>query len=126
LEAIRFNVEGIKRNCEKIQKELIAKRYLHLVFLSFYNDKSCDLINLIYVELDQIRKMKNLRPIFSTIIISISFSLMGCSVDLNKNGTPALFETKIEAEKAAKNFNCTGAHKMGDKWMPCKSHADHD
>ncbi len=51
---------------------------------------------------------------------------MGCSVDSQTNGTPALFETKEEAEKAAKDFNCTGAHKMGDKWIPCKSHADHE
>ena len=66
--------------------------------------------------------MNNLKPFFTTIIISISFSLMGCSVDSQTSGTPALFETKAEAKKAAKAFNCTGAHKMGDKWMPCKSH----
>ena len=47
---------------------------------------------------------------------------MGCSSNSQKSGTPALFETKLEAETAAKNFNCTGAHKMGEKWMPCKSH----
>ena len=70
--------------------------------------------------------MNNLRPIFTTIIISISFSLMGCSGNPKTNGTPALFETKAEAEEAAKDFNCTGAHKMGDKWMPCQSHADHE
>ena len=50
---------------------------------------------------------------------------MGCSGNPNTNGTPALFETKAEAEEAAKDFNCTGAHKMGDKWMPCQNHADH-
>ncbi len=38
---------------------------------------------------------------------------------------PALFDTKVEAEQAAKKFNCTGAHKMGEKWMPCKSHKVH-
>ena len=66
--------------------------------------------------------MKNFKPIFSTIIISLSFSLIGCSSNSQRKGTPALFDTKLEAEKAAKNFNCTGAHKMGEKWMPCKSH----
>ena len=66
--------------------------------------------------------MKNLKPIFSTIIISVSFSLIGCSNNSQPSGIPALFETKLEAEKAAKNFNCAGAHKMGEKWMPCKSH----
>ena len=69
--------------------------------------------------------MNNLKPIFTAIMISISFSLMGCSGNSKTKGTPALFETKTEADKAAKDFNCTGAHKMGDKWMPCKSHADH-
>ena len=38
---------------------------------------------------------------------------------------PALFESKIEAEKAAKKFGCKGAHKMGKKWMPCEKHGDH-
>ncbi len=33
-----------------------------------------------------------------------------------------LFNTKEEAEKAASNYGCTGAHKMGKKWMPCKTH----
>ena len=69
--------------------------------------------------------MNKFKPILSTIILSISFSLIGCSDNSQTNGTPPLFETKIEAEKAAKDFNCTGAHKMGDKWMPCKSHDAH-
>ena len=51
---------------------------------------------------------------------------MGCSGNSQTNRTPALFDTKAEAEKAAKDFNCTGAHKMGDKWMPCKSHENHE
>ena len=51
---------------------------------------------------------------------------MGCSGESQTNGTPALFETKAEAEKAAKNFNCTGAHKMGNQWMPCESHIDYE
>tara|TARA_B100000963_G_scaffold308783_1_gene284404 strand:- start:25 stop:453 length:429 start_codon:yes stop_codon:yes gene_type:complete len=33
-----------------------------------------------------------------------------------------LFKTKIEAENKAKTLNCMGAHKMGDKWMPCNTH----
>tara|TARA_Y100001968_G_scaffold144045_1_gene131553 strand:- start:893 stop:1105 length:213 start_codon:yes stop_codon:yes gene_type:complete len=70
--------------------------------------------------------MNNLRTVLTTIIISISFSLMGCSGDSKTNGTPSLFETKAEAETAAKDFNCSGAHKMGNKWMPCKSHANHE
>tara|TARA_B100000579_G_C22069934_1_gene505262 strand:- start:94 stop:351 length:258 start_codon:yes stop_codon:yes gene_type:complete len=70
--------------------------------------------------------MNNLKPVFTAIIVSISFSLMGCSGNSKMKGTTTIFETKAEAEKAAKDFNCTGAHKMGDKWMPCKSHADHE
>ncbi len=70
--------------------------------------------------------MKSLKPLASFLVISLSFSLMGCSTKSETGGTPALFETKAEAEKAAKDFNCTGSHKMGDKWMPCKSHDDHE
>ena len=64
----------------------------------------------------------NFKSIPSAIFISIPFLLMGCTSNFKTSGSPALFDTKVEAEKAAKNFNCTGAHKMGKKWMPCKSH----
>ena len=70
--------------------------------------------------------MDKLKSFLSTIILSLSFSLIGCSDNTQTKVTPSLFETKIEAEKAAKDFNCTGAHKMGNKWMPCKTHADHE
>jgi hypothetical protein len=36
---------------------------------------------------------------------------------------PAVYATQAEAEKAAKlHFNCSGAHKMGNQWMPCAAH----
>ena len=35
---------------------------------------------------------------------------------------PGLFRTKEAAEKAAAKYGCIGAHKMGEKWMPCKMH----
>ena len=35
---------------------------------------------------------------------------------------PSLFKTKEGAEKAASEYGCIGAHKMGEKWMPCKMH----
>ena len=57
--------------------------------------------------------------------ISIFSSLIGCSAEVNKGRIPSLYDTKAEAEKAAKDFNCTGAHKMGEKWMPCDKHEDH-
>ena len=70
--------------------------------------------------------MKVFKPIVSILFISLSFSLMGCSTNSESNSTRALFNTKEEATKAAKDFNCTGAHQMGDKWMPCKSHDAHE
>ena len=57
--------------------------------------------------------------------MSLSLSLMGCSTNSEPSNTRALFDTREEAAKAAKDFNCTGAHQMGDKWMPCTSHDDH-
>ena len=42
----------------------------------------------------------------------------------SSGGVQALYPTKAAAEKAAKHFHCTGAHQMGDKWMPCAKHAD--
>ena len=33
-----------------------------------------------------------------------------------------LVNTKKEAEEAALKYGCVGAHKMGNKWMPCKMH----
>ena len=39
-----------------------------------------------------------------------------------QKGTKAMFATKAEAEAAAKQFHCQGAHKMGAMWMPCASH----
>ena len=70
--------------------------------------------------------MKSLKPIVSVLVMTISFSIMGCSTNSESSSTKALFDTREEAAKAAKNFNCTGAHKMGNKWMPCKSHDAHE
>ena len=61
--------------------------------------------------------------IFSQFIL-ITF-LFGCTSKVEEK-TPALFDTRREALKAAKSFNCTGAHKMGDKWMPCSTHESHE
>ncbi len=70
--------------------------------------------------------MRNLKPILSVLAISLSFSVLGCSSNSESNSTRALFDTKAEAEKAAKDFNCTGAHQMDNKWMPCESHGAHE
>ena len=70
--------------------------------------------------------MKSLKPIVSVLVMTISFSIMGCPTNSESSSTRALFDTREEAAKAAKNLNCTGAHKMGNKWMPCKSHDAHE
>ena len=61
---------------------------------------------------------------YCALISVLSFSLMGCTNIAESSRTKVLFRTKVEAEKASKDFNCTGAHQMGDKWMPCKKHRD--
>jgi hypothetical protein len=45
----------------------------------------------------------------------------------SKTAVPALYPTRAEAEKAARlHFHCSGAHPMGDQWMPCAQHgSDH-
>ncbi len=59
------------------------------------------------------------------IFLSLTTALLlGCSNEPEKNGSAALFNTKAEAENAAKSFGCTGAHKMGAKWMPCEKHGE--
>ncbi len=40
----------------------------------------------------------------------------------NSKQKSSLFKTREEAENNAKSLNCEGAHKMGDRWMPCNSH----
>lgn len=48
---------------------------------------------------------------------------LGTYAQPSSSGVPALYATKAEAEAAAKkHFNCTGAHQMGNQWMPCASH----
>ncbi len=55
----------------------------------------------------------------------MSTPLFSCSSKTTESGVPALFDSKEEAVRAAKNFGCQGAHQMGDKWMPCENHGDH-
>ena len=50
--------------------------------------------------------------------------LVACAQHNSSGAVPAMYATKAEAEKAAPKFNCTGAHQMGDKWMPCAKHGD--
>jgi len=67
-----------------------------------------------------------LRHIVAASISGISLSVcstLGPVAQANTNGVPAMYATKAEAEAAAKqHFKCTGAHRMGDQWMPCATH----
>ena len=47
---------------------------------------------------------------------------VACAQHADAARTPGMYATKAEAEAAAKEFNCTGAHAMGDQWMPCEHH----
>ena len=49
--------------------------------------------------------------------------LLGGGALANTTAVPAVYATKAEAEIAAReHFNCTGAHPMGNQWMPCSKH----
>ncbi len=82
-------------------------------------------INVAIVKLVKLVSMKLFHSSASVFFIAFSFLFVGCSSISNQSKTQSLFNTKTEAEKAAKNFNCVGAHKMGNKWMPCEKHGDH-
>jgi len=45
--------------------------------------------------------------------------LLGGSALANPTAVPATYATKAEAEAAASKLGCTGAHPMGNQWMPC-------
>jgi hypothetical protein len=48
--------------------------------------------------------------------------LLGGSALANPTAVPATYATKAEAEAAASKLGCTGAHPMGNQWMPCAKH----
>ncbi len=69
----------------------------------------------------------NRNHFLSIVFITLfSIPIIGCSNHTKETATPALFETEQEAINAAKDFECTGAHKMGNKWMPCEKHGDNE
>ena len=73
--------------------------------------------------------MRCLAPLLAlTAAIGASLSggpaVMAAPAPTAQGCTKAMFATKAEAEAAAKHFNCKGAHKMGEMWMPCASHGD--
>lgn len=58
--------------------------------------------------------------------MGVSLALMGAASAQStppKAAVPALYPTRAEAEQASKtHFHCTGAHPMGNQWMPCAQH----
>ena len=60
------------------------------------------------------------------LTVGIAIILIGLMIPDQAVGMRSLFNTKAAAEKAAKRFGCSGAHKMGKKWMPCAMHEVHD
>ena len=66
--------------------------------------------------------VRRLPQLFSLIAITTGIQLIGAA-QANTGGVPAMYATKAQAEAAAKkHFNCTGAHPMGNQWMPCATH----
>tara|TARA_B100000700_G_C15062280_1_gene866692 strand:- start:1957 stop:2193 length:237 start_codon:yes stop_codon:yes gene_type:complete len=61
------------------------------------------------------------RSLLTQVLVGMLL-LAGCSTKPSNDSQPALFDSKAAAEEAADDFNCTGAHQMGDKWMPCNTH----
>ena len=60
------------------------------------------------------------------LTVGIAIILTGLMIPDQAVGMKGLFHTKAAAEKAAKKFGCSGAHKMGKKWMPCSMHEVND
>lgn len=65
-----------------------------------------------------------MRGVVGAALLLIGLPAAASAQQAPSKGVPALYATKAEAEKAATLFHCTGAHPMGDKWMPCAKHGD--
>jgi len=64
---------------------------------------------------------------FGGLVLGSSVLLLASGGRAEQGGkpaaVPALYATLAEAEQAAKlHFHCTGAHRMGQQWMPCSQH----
>ena len=74
------------------------------------------------MSIPQAPAVRRLPQLFSLIAITTGIQLIGAA-QANTGGVPAMYATKAQAEAAAKkHFNCTGAHPMGNQWMPCATH----
>ena len=66
----------------------------------------------------------------SILLLGSFFALSSGLALANHHGDQpkqAMFKTQQEAEAAAPDFGCEGAHRMGSMWMVCAKHeqADH-
>ena len=69
--------------------------------------------------------MRPFVPLASLVLLSSSVPVEALAQKASSgSAVVATYATKAEAEKAAKQFHCTGAHQMGDRWMPCDRHGD--
>jgi hypothetical protein len=74
------------------------------------------------MSMPQTKGFRRLPHLFNLIAIATGIQLLAAA-QANTGGVPAMYATKAEAEAAAKkHFNCTGAHQMGNQWMPCTTH----
>lgn len=64
-----------------------------------------------------------MKHLLLSVLTLVALPSIACAQHSNQGAMPAMYATKAEAEKAATKFNCTGAHQMGDQWMPCAKHA---
>jgi hypothetical protein len=67
------------------------------------------------------RQMKRLLLV---LLATAALPVAACQEHAKAGATPPLYDSKAEAEQAAPKFNCTGAHQMGAKWMPCDGHKE--
>ena len=75
------------------------------------------------------KRLKNMYKLLFArkfLFLFTGLTFAGLLIPDHANGMKGLYHTKAAAEKAASKFGCSGAHKMGKKWMPCSMHEVHD
>ena len=86
-----------------------------------------------YEKKDHMTKRSSISVLGSILLIGSAgwLGLMNIGTSSNAAETSAakpqqaMFKTKAEAEAAAADFGCHGAHQMGSMWMVCDAHGSH-
>ena len=60
--------------------------------------------------------------LFLAVLATSTLPAIACQEHGESGVVPPRYASKAAAEQAAPLFNCSGAHQMGDKWMPCSEH----